>query len=63
MPLGTGDADLPALFGCLRELGYAGDTILQVARGVSGDEVAWARSNRGIVEDHLAAAGLRGEVS
>jgi len=63
VPLGSGDADLPALFGCLREVGYAGDIILQVARGTSGDEVAWARSNRRIVDDHLAAAGLLGEGS
>jgi len=63
VPLGTGDADLPALFSCLREVGYAGDIILQVARDVPGDEVAWARSNRRVVEDHLAVAGLSGEAA
>ena len=63
VPLGSGDADLPALFGCLEEVGYAGDIILQVARGTSGDEVAWARLNRRIVVDHLAAARLPGEAS
>jgi L-ribulose-5-phosphate 3-epimerase len=61
--LGSGDADLPALLDCLREVGYVDDIILQVARDVSGDEVAWARSNRRIVEDLLAAAELRGQVS
>lgn len=61
--LGSGDADLSALFDCLTEVGYAGDIILQVARDVSGDEVAWARFNRHIVVDHLAAAGLSGEAS
>jgi L-ribulose-5-phosphate 3-epimerase len=63
VPLGSGDADLPALFGCLKEVGYEDDIILQVARGTSGDEVAWALSNRRIVQHHLAAAGLLGEQS
>ena len=56
VPLGSGDADLDSLFDCLREVGYAGDIILQVARDASGDEVAWARFNRGFVLEHLAAA-------
>ncbi len=46
---GTGDADFPALAECLRTVGYAGDFILQVARGVSGDEVNWIRQNREFV--------------
>lgn len=50
VPLGSGDADLPALAACLRERGYAGDLILQVARDGPGDEVAWAQHNRAIVE-------------
>lgn len=54
VPLGTGDADLPAFFGELRRIGYAGDIILQVARGDTGQEVEWARRNRAFVE-----AGLR----
>ncbi len=58
VPLGRGDADLPALFGCLRDVDYAGDIILQVARGVSGDEVAWAQLNRRIVVGHLQTAGF-----
>lgn len=45
-PLGTGDADFQALADCLRMIGYAGDFILQVARGVPGDEVNWTRQNR-----------------
>lgn len=47
--LGTGAADLPRVFAHLRRHHYAGDLILQVARGVAGDEVAWARDNRGRV--------------
>jgi sugar phosphate isomerase/epimerase len=45
-----GDADFSALFVALRGLGYSGDFVLQVARGVDGDEVEWARRNRAFVE-------------
>jgi len=57
VPLGSGDADLPALFDCLRKVGYDGDVVLQVARGRAGDEVAWARHNKALVVDYMAAAG------
>lgn len=46
VPLGTGDADLPAVFECLREIDYSGDVIMQVARDVDGDELAWAERNK-----------------
>jgi L-ribulose-5-phosphate 3-epimerase len=49
VPLGTGDADFPALAESLRKIAYKGDFILQVARGTSGDEVAWTRQNREFV--------------
>ena len=49
VPLGTGDADFPALAESLRKVSYQGDFILQVARGTSGDEVAWAKQNREFV--------------
>jgi len=52
-PLGEGDADLDAVFAGLRRLNYAGDFILQVARGAEGDEVEWARRNRAFVERYL----------
>ena len=52
-PLGEGDADLNAVFAGLRRLNYAGDFILQVARGTDGDEVEWARRNRAYVERYL----------
>jgi L-ribulose-5-phosphate 3-epimerase len=57
VPLQTGDADFDALFKCLRDIGYTGDFVLQVARGTPGDEVAWARTNREFVTDRVAAAG------
>ncbi|NUR56169.1 MAG: TIM barrel protein [Acidobacteria bacterium] len=49
VPLGTGSADLPALFDGLAAVGYAGDFVLQVARGAAGGEVEWARQNRAFV--------------
>lgn len=59
VPLGAGDADLQALFAALRGVGYAGDVVLQVARGVPGDEVAWAAANRARVEALAAAPAAR----
>ena len=61
VPLGAGNADLPALFDGLAALGYAGDFVLQVARGAAGDEVAWARQNRALVlrERDRASAATR----
>ena len=56
VPLGTGDADFPALAEGLRKVAYQGDFILQVARGVSGEEVAWARQNRAFVVEHFISA-------
>lgn len=53
VPLGQGDADLGTVFACLRRLNYAGDIVLQVARGPSGDEISWARRNRAFVERYL----------
>jgi L-ribulose-5-phosphate 3-epimerase len=56
VPLGTGDADFPALSEGLRKVAYKGDFILQVARGASGDEVAWARQNRAFVLKNFISA-------
>jgi L-ribulose-5-phosphate 3-epimerase len=54
VPLGTGNTDFATLAACLEEVGYAGDFILQTARGTAGDEVAWARQNR----EFVSAIGL-----
>jgi hexulose-6-phosphate isomerase len=56
VPLGTGDTDLDEVFAGLREVGYGGDFILQVARGEAGAELAWARQNRAFVERHWGTA-------
>jgi len=53
VPLGQGDSDLNEVFRCLRSLDYAGDYILQVARGAVGSEVSWASRNRAYVERYL----------
>ena len=53
VPLGTGSADLPAVFAGLQCLDYRGDLILQVARDAPGHEVDWARRNRDFVEAAL----------
>jgi L-ribulose-5-phosphate 3-epimerase len=47
VPLGEGDTDFNELFNALAAHRYGGDFILQVARGASGDELAWARANVG----------------
>lgn len=56
VPLGQGNADLPAVFDGLHELGYQGDYVLQVARGEPDAEVRLARSNAAFVEDQLRRA-------
>ncbi len=45
VPLGQGDTDFSSLFQCLADVRYPGDFILQVARGVDGEELDWARHN------------------
>jgi L-ribulose-5-phosphate 3-epimerase len=57
VPLGEGDADIPRTFAALRTRGYAGNLILQVARGRRGDESGWAAHNRELVERLWDAAG------
>jgi len=52
VPLGKGDGNFVALFDCLRNIGYSGDFILQTARGVAGDEIAWAKQNRAFILAH-----------
>lgn len=55
VPLGEGDADLPAVFSGLIALEYSGDLILQVARDREADELGWARRNLRSVLDYVAA--------
>lgn len=56
VPLGEGAADLPRTFRLLRQAGYDGLLVLQVARGETGAEVQWVQSNRERVEELWAEA-------
>jgi L-ribulose-5-phosphate 3-epimerase len=51
--LGAGSADFSAVFGGLRELGYPGDYVLQVARAEPGQEVANIRRTLEFVGEYL----------
>jgi hexulose-6-phosphate isomerase len=54
VPLGTGDADIPAVFECLSQVGYSGDLVLQVARDRPGNEPDWIKGNVARVRGYLA---------
>ena len=56
VPLGKGDADIPALLSGLAAIAYRGDFVLQVARGTEGEEVTWARQNRQYLVQRLEEA-------
>jgi hexulose-6-phosphate isomerase len=53
--LGTGSTDFSAVFAGLGALGYDGDFVLQVARGVDGDEAGTIRRSIEFVRQHLAS--------
>jgi len=57
VPLGSGDADLPLVFECLHVFGYAGDVVMEIARGIPGEEVAWAAHNRAYIQELLGHHG------
>jgi hexulose-6-phosphate isomerase len=56
VPLGTGDADLPALFNALARLGYRGDYVLQIARQQPGQEMQWIAQNRAWIANQIEQA-------
>jgi hexulose-6-phosphate isomerase len=56
VPLGTGDADLPAVFKGLAALNYSGDYVLQVARPEAGQELPWITRNRAWVGAQIEEA-------
>jgi len=56
VPLGTGDADLPALFRGLAALGYNGDYVLQIARSDPGEEQAWIARNLSSIAAQIETA-------
>jgi hexulose-6-phosphate isomerase len=56
VPLGTGNADLPALFSGLAELKYSGDYVLQISRAESGGEMSWIAKHRTWVSAQIQQA-------
>lgn len=58
VPLGTGDARLGDRLEALLNAGYAGDFVLEAARGESGGELAWAKRNFSIAAVLLAEIGV-----
>jgi len=60
VPLGTGDADLPAVFRGLAALNYRGDYVLQIARSEPDQELQWISKNCKWVASQIEeAAGAR----
>ncbi len=57
VPLGTGAADFESVASCLIQNNYAGDFILEVARGLPGDEVNWNRQNCEFVKKNFVLKG------
>jgi len=55
VPLGTGDADLPALFQSLARMNYNGDYVLQIARSEPGREVPWAVQNLDFLATYIGS--------
>ena len=51
--LGTGSADFDAVFGSLKEIGYANSFILQAARGEEGKELETIKEQVGFVNNYL----------
>jgi hexulose-6-phosphate isomerase len=58
VPLGSGDANIPLLLSELFRIGYRGDFVMQIAREVAGNEPAWIRHNRELVDRYLQSAGF-----
>jgi len=58
VPLGSGNANFPALLSHLSRIGYKGDFVMQIARDVPGMELDWIRKNRALVLGQLQVAGF-----
>jgi len=58
VPLGTGNAEIPALLSHLHKIGYTGDFVMEAARGEVGKELAWVRSNRQFLLKEMQAASF-----
>lgn len=58
VPLGEGDADFRSLREQLVKFDYRGDFVLQVARGVAGDEPRWLAGMAALAADWLRGKAL-----
>ena len=56
VPLGTGNADFPMVFGLLRKAGYAGCMIMQTARARDGDHAGALRQYKAKIEAWIQGA-------
>lgn len=56
VPLGTGNANFPAVFRALKRSGYSGNFILQTARAADGDHAGVLCRYRDMVREWLEAA-------
>lgn len=56
VPLGTGNADFPTVFGLLRKAGYAGCMIMQTARAKDGDHAGALRQYKAKIEAWIQGA-------
>ena len=64
VPLNQGNTNFPELRNCLRRVDYRGRYVLQVARGVEGQEMAWARANYQWARRFLAMiSDVEGDIS
>lgn len=55
--LGTGIADFQSLANRLENINFTGDIVLEAARGISGEELTWAKNNRSLVLKYLLRSG------
>ena len=55
--LGTGIADFQLLADCLENINFAGDIVLEAARGIPGEELTWAKNNRSLVLKYFLRSG------
>jgi len=58
VPLGHGDAQISRCLERLAGISYSGDFVLQLARGVVGDEVAWVDTQISSVRNLAIEAGI-----
>ena len=56
--LGMGIANFQSLADYLKKIDFTGDIILEAARGISGEELIWAKKNRSLVLKYFLRSGI-----